>query len=256
MTTAKRGLIFRALQQRPDPKIAAHDLLRQALLEISPSLHLRISPRAKRMALRLDSKTGKIHLVLPPRASLRKGLEFARDHREWIFKHAAEAPLPVILQNGSVLPVLGQDRVIRIIYDESLKRTAIQLNENEILVSTNKDDPTQRIVRFLKNLAREEITRVSHEKAKQINRIPGVIRIGDTKSRWGSCSQEGNLSFSWRLVLAPIESFDYVIAHEVAHLSHMDHGPKFWALCAELSTDFETGHGWMKKNGHRLMRYV
>ncbi len=256
MITAKRGLLSRALQQRPEPQSTAHDVLRVALHEISPALHLRISPRAKRMALRLDSKTGRIHLVLPPRASLRKGLEFARDHQDWIFKHAAEAPAPIALTDGSILPVLGQDRVIRITFDKSLKRTSIHLNPNEIIVSTNKENPTQRIFRFLKNLAREEITRVSHEKAKQINRIPGDIRIGDTKSRWGSCSQEGNLSFSWRLVLAPLESFDYVIAHEVAHMAHMDHGAQFWALCEELSADFKAGHGWMKKNGHQLMRYV
>lgn len=256
MITARRGLLPRASPQLPDRKQAALETMRQVLLEISPSLNLRISPRAKRMALRLDQKTGAIHLVLPPRASLRKGLEFARAHQDWINRHAAEAPAPVILQNGSVLPVLGQDRVIRIHYDPALKKTAILLNDNEILVSTNKEDPTQRIVRFLKNHAREEITRVSHEKAKEINRIPGVIRIGDTKSRWGSCSQEGNLSFSWRLVLAPPEAFDYVIAHEVAHLAHMNHGKEFWALCAALSADFKTGHGWMKKHGHTLMCHV
>ena len=255
MTIPRRGLFSRADQPLPDRKTAALETLRLVLHEISPSLNLRVSPRAKRMALRLDSRTGKIHLVLPPRASLRKGLDFAREHRDWIIRHAAEAPAPSRLENGSVLPVLGQERVIRIHYDENLKRTSIQLVDNEIIVSTNKEDPTGRIVRFLKNLAREEITRLSHEKAKQINRIPGIIRIRDTKSRWGSCSQEGNLSFSWRLILAPPESFDYVIAHEVAHLAHMDHGKEFWALCATLSADFKTGHGWMKKNGHSLMRY-
>lgn len=255
MTTAKRGLLPRTLQQWPDRKTAALETMRQVLLEISPQLNLRISPRAKRMALRLDSRTGKIHLVLPPRASLRKGLEFAREHQDWITRHAAEAPAPVTLGNGSILPVLGQDRVIRVSYDENLKRTSISLTENEIIVSTNKEDPTGRIVRHLKDYAREEITRLSREKALKINRAPRAIRIGDTKSRWGSCSQEGNLSFSWRLVLAPQAAFDYVVAHEVAHLAHMDHGKAFWALCAELSEDFKTGHEWMKKHGHRLMRY-
>lgn len=129
------------------------------------------------------------------------------------------------------------------------------MEEKEIIVITNKDDPTGRIVRFLKTLAREEITRLTREKASLINEIPGVLYIRDTTSRWGSCSQEGNLSFSWRLVLAPLASLDYVVAHEVAHLRHMDHGKQFWALCEKLSTDFSTGHNWMKTNGHSLMRY-
>lgn len=254
MTAVKPGLFSRAPRKQPD-RTPALDALKLALQEISPALKLRVSARAKRMALRLDSKSGNVFLVLPTRASLRKGFEFAQEHREWVLKHATASPDSIVLTTGSVLPILGQDRVIRINYDPAFKRTQIQLISNELIVNTNKDDPTQRIVRHLKNMAREEITRLSHEKAKQINRMPRAIRIGDTKSRWGSCSQEGNLAFSWRLILAPLESFDYVIAHEVAHLAHMDHGARFWALCEELSTDFSTGHGWMKKHGHTLMRY-
>lgn len=255
MTTPRRGGILSRQPLTPPRKSAALDSMRLDLHDIAPCLHLRVSDRAKRMALRLDSKSGKIHLVIPARASLKKALEFARTHQDWIDRQAAAFPEPVVLKNGSVLPVLGQDRVIRVIYVEGLKRTSIRLENKEIIVITNKENPTGRIVRFLKNLARDEITRITREKANLINKVPGTLYIRDTTSRWGSCSQEGNLSFSWRLILAPLESLDYVVAHEVAHLMHMDHGPRFWALCEKLSTDFSTGHHWMKTHGHSLMRY-
>ncbi|MGZ9097694.1 MAG: M48 family metallopeptidase [Micavibrio sp.] len=252
MTILRRG---RSRPHTPPKKSAALDSMRLDLYDIAPCLHLRVSDRAKRMALRLDAKTGKIHLVIPARASLKKALEFARTHQDWIDRQTAAFPAPVILKNGSILPVLGQNRVVRIIYVEGLKRTSIRLGDKEIIVITNKEDPTGRIIRFLKNLARTEITRITKEKSSLINKVHGTLYIRDTTSRWGSCSQEGNLSFSWRLILAPLESLDYVVAHEVAHLMHMDHGPKFWALCEKLSTDFSTGHKWMKTQGHSLMRY-
>lgn len=262
MTIPGIGL-FATRRNQPQPKatptqrsVAALDSMRLDLRDIAPCLNLRISQRAKRMALRLDSKSGQVFLVIPPRASLRKALEFAREHRDWILRQASTVESPPQLKDGSVLPVLGAERIIRIHFDETVKRTAITLIDDAINVTTNKEDPTGRIVRYLKNLARSEITRRAKEKAALIGRVPGDIQIRDTSSRWGSCSEEGNLSFSWRLILAPPESLDYVIAHEIAHLVHMNHGAKFWALCEELSNDFKGGHTWMKTHGHSLMRYV
>ena len=78
------------------------------------------------------------------------------------------------------------------------------------------------------------------------------IRYKDTVSRWGSCSSEGNLSFSWRIMMAPRPVIDYLVAHEVAHLVHMNHGPKFWALCEELCPDTKRCKAWLKKNGSAL----
>ena len=82
------------------------------------------------------------------------------------------------------------------------------------------------------------------------------VRVSDTKTRWGSCSHDGRLCFSWRLAFAPYEAIDYVVAHEVAHLRHLDHSKEFWTLCEELSIDYAAGKRWMKENGSELMRYV
>ncbi|MDB5490712.1 MAG: hypothetical protein JWO78_561 [Micavibrio sp.] len=225
------------------------------LAAIHPSLRMRVSARAKRLALRLDAKTGLIYLVMPKRASLKSALAFARQYEDWIEKHAAREPDAIPFVDGAVICILGQDRTIRVEHNPDIRRTTITLADQALIVVTNQDDPSLRIARYLKTLARSEITRIAHEKAAVINKPINAISIRDTSTRWGSCSQEGNLSFSWRLILAPLPALDYVVAHEVAHLIHMNHKTRFWALCEKLSADFAGGHGWMKKHGHNLMRY-
>ena len=77
----------------------------------------------------------------------------------------------------------------------------------------------------------------------------------DTVSRWGSCSATGALNFSWRLILAPPFVLDYLAAHEVAHLSHLNHSPKFWALARKLSPDTDRAEAWLKAHGASLHRF-
>ena len=107
----------------------------------------------------------------------------------------------------------------------------------------------------MKRIAKKELTALAQQKAAEIGETIEKISVRDTKSRWGSCSSDGNLSFSWRLMFAPTEAFDYVVAHEVAHLVHMDHSRSFWNLCRDLSEDFIEGQYWMREHGHELMRY-
>jgi predicted metal-dependent hydrolase len=84
-----------------------------------------------------------------------------------------------------------------------------------------------------------------------------VTRVGvrDPKSRWGSCSSTGALSFSWRLVFAPEAVVDYVVAHEVAHLVEMNHSPRFWRVVASLVADSQTPRAWLKRHRLELMSY-
>ena len=84
--------------------------------------------------------------------------------------------------------------------------------------------------------------------------VQSRVTIRDTRSRWGSCAPNGNLSFSWRLVMAPMDVLDYVVAHEVSHLRHMDHSPAFWETVNSLGVDPEAGRKWLNANGERLMR--
>ncbi len=130
------------------------------------------------------------------------------------------------------------------------------MKEKELNILTNKEDPSIRIVRFLKNLAKEKLSKLAHEKASKIDKTIQLVQVKDTSSRWGSCSHDGKISFSWRLIFAPMDAIDYVVAHEVAHLEHLDHSPDFWMLCEDLSREYSAGKSWMHRNSQELNRYT
>ncbi len=213
------------------------------------------SPRAKRLALRLNPKDRIFHLVIPRGMSFDKAHAFAEEHDRWMKDKLKDLPTIVRFKNGTSIPIFGRHREIKIVFSKNLKTTEIMLKYNELLVFTNLDDPTPRIVRFLKNVAKEELTRLSIIKAERIGKKVRNVSVRDTKSRWGSCSQDGRLTYSWRLIFAPLSAFDYVVAHEIAHLRHLDHGSDFWALCRRLSDDYLEGEFWMRNHGQELMRY-
>lgn len=225
------------------------------LTTISRKLNLRVSKRARRMALRLDTKNRMVHLVVPRRVDLDRAYDFALQNRDWIREKLATLPDRVDFIHGSTIPVLGRDRTIHITYDPSLKKTDIFLTRLNIYVLTNQKDPTARITRFLKTIAKEAITELALDKAGVTRKKVKTVSVRDTSSRWGSCASDGSLSFCWRLIFAPRLVLDYVVAHEIAHLSHMNHGKRFWELCERLSEDYDFGKTWIGENGHDLMRY-
>ena len=110
-------------------------------------------------------------------------------------------------------------------------------------------------MRWLKAYSRNVLELKSKEKALSIGKTIEKVTVRDTKSRWGSCSSESTLSYSWRLIFAPPIALDYVVGHEVAHLVHLNHSKHFWALCRDLSDDYVNGQYWMRNHGHELMRY-
>jgi len=226
-----------------------------AFSDISPKLKLNISDRAKRMALRLDPRHRVVHLVVPKRASLRAAYDFAEEHQTWIREKIRDLPRPVLLSDGAILPILGRERQVIILFNEALRATDIQLKKDELIVMTNQRDPSLRIRRFLMDLAKKRIAEMAEEKATLLRRRIVDIQVKDTRSRWGSCSDDGRLCFSWRLIFAPLKALDYVVAHEVAHLVHMDHSESFWRVCEKASKDYDFGRKWMRDHGHELMRF-
>lgn len=223
--------------------------------EFAEHIKVERNKRAKRLALRLDTKDRKIRLVVPARASIRKTQEFLDLSADWIYHTLSQIPQGVPFENGQIIPLIGVDTALKISLDKTLKRTSIILKEKELIVSTNKDNPSTRIERYLKKMAKDYISELAHIKAAHVKKSIHSISIRDTKSRWGSCSTDGRLSFSWRLIFAPPYAFDYVVAHEVAHLIHMDHSANFWNACESLCDDYKKGKSWMRKHGHSLMKY-
>lgn len=213
---------------------------------------LRRDKRAKRMALRLDPANRCVHFVLPSHASSVKAQAFIDSHRQWVMDRIEELPEFIPFEHGSVIPVLGRDVEIVVVRSDKRKSTHIELQDHVLYVETNLEDYEPRIKRFLKKVAREYLTDILEEKTAKIDRAAKKIQIRDTKSRWGSCSTEGGISLSWRLIFAPLSAMDYVVAHEAAHLIHMNHSKQFWSLCEKLSLSYDEGKKWMREHGYTL----
>jgi hypothetical protein len=132
----------------------------------------------------------------------------------------------------------------------------IERGERIIRVTGQPEHASRRLLDFLKREARKVLDARTQEFSALVGVKAKRITVRDTASRWGSCSTTRALSFSWRLVLAPPFVLDYVVAHEVAHLRHMNHGTRFWNLVSEIVGDVEKPQAWLSENGPFLHRYA
>ncbi len=224
----------------------------QAVIEVGGrdvTMKVRRSPRARRVSLKVDARLGGVELVLPKRASLKSGLAFARQQSDWIAERLSELPPIVRLGDGAVLPLRGVPRRVRHRPD---RRGVVWQEAGEIHVAGAPDHLARRLTDWLKAEARRDFDAAARAHATALGVHLTGITIRDTRSRWGSCSSTGRLSFSWRLVMAPDWVLDYVAAHEVAHLREMSHGPAFWRLVGRLCPQHPRAEAWLREHGGAL----
>ncbi|WP_293573434.1 SprT family zinc-dependent metalloprotease [Phaeobacter sp.] len=215
-------------------------------------LTLRRSARARRISLRISGLDGRVTLTLPLRVPEGEALAFAQEKEEWIRGHLAQRPEAVKLSWGATLPLDGQPR--RIIAGSGRR---ILLEEGRLVVPQGTDGttPVARIRRYVQELARDRLAAASDHYASALGRNYSRISLRDTRSRWGSCSSDGALMYSWRLVMAPPEVLRYVAAHEVAHLQEMNHSQAFWDLVQQLYGHYDGARGWLRSHGNDLHRF-
>jgi predicted metal-dependent hydrolase len=211
---------------------------------------VRRSAAARRTSIRVDAVRGVV-LVLPSKASLAEARRFLASHAVWVAERLARLPAARPLVPGAEIPVLGIAHPIR---HCPQARRGVWIEDGAICVSGLAEQVGRRVTAFLKQHARRLIADRAVVLAARLGRSPGRITIRDTRSRWGSCSSAGDLSFSWRLVLAPDWVLTYVVAHELAHLVEMNHSPAFWAVVAGLSPDAARARTWLKRHGAGLHR--
>ncbi|MTH63410.1 M48 family metallopeptidase [Paracoccus shanxieyensis] len=212
---------------------------------------LRRSSRARRMILRVTRAEGQVVLTLPQRASLKDGRAFVESRVEWLRQVRAEMPRQQLVAHGALLPVEG--RLLRIAPVAQM-RGAPRVEGDALLIPAAR--PAGVVVQaWLRQIAHARLVPACDRHAAKLGKAFTAISLRDTRSRWGSCTQDGRLMFSWRLAMAPPEVLDYVAAHEVAHLAHMDHSPAFWAATERLMPDYQQHRTWLKRHGHDLMAW-
>lgn len=208
---------------------------------------LRRSARARRMTLRVPRDGGDPVLTLPPRVPLAEGRAFVLSRGDWLARARAAVPAPLVPVPGMMFPVEG--RLLRIA-GADLRMARVE-GDRLLVPPGAAAGPVLRV--FLKHLAHQRLRMACTHHAAALGRSYRIIALRDTRSRWGSCSVDGRLMFSWRLAMAPPEVLDYVAAHEVAHLAHMDHSPRFWAAVEGLMPQWRARRDWLRRHGNELM---
>lgn len=201
------------------------------------------------MTLRVPRAGGEPVLTLPIRVSLSEGRAFAETQAEWLRRARLQQIAPQKVCIGAILPVEG--RLLQLI-SGPIRRARIE-DQALLLPEGRPVAPTAQA--YLKHLATERLRSACDGFASALGRNYRALALRDTRSRWGSCSSDGRLMFSWRLAMAPPRVLEYVAAHEVAHLAHMDHSPRFWARVETLMPDYRSERGWLRKHGNELLAW-
>jgi len=205
--------------------------------EFAPYL-IRRSTRARRTRLTI-TEDGEALVVLPMRASEREAADLYYRHRDWVRRQQARVEEKRIelatrpsLAAGRVLTVNGEARVVRV--TNELERQALE----------------QRLRREAKKVLQQRVA----VWAWQMGVTPTGLQVRDQKSRWGSASPNGTLSFSWRLLLCPPDVMDYVVVHELAHLRWSGHGKRFWAMVERHYGDHSDARRWLRDHNEDVRR--
>lgn len=208
---------------------------------------LRRSAQARRFSLRVSARTGGVTLTLPQRARESEALAFLRAQEDWLRDALARVDQAPALDYGAVLPVEGRPHAVL-----PAKGRAIRAEAGLLFVPEGRGPIGPRLSAWLRTVARDRIAPAVDRHAAALGRPVAAISLRDTRSRWGSCTVDGRLMFSWRLAMAPPEVLDYVAAHEVAHLVEMNHSDRFWALVERLHPGWQARRAWLRAEGNAL----
>ena len=210
------------------------------------------NPRARRLILRIDAGSGLPILTLPSRTPLSHGERFLKANKAWLENQLVRLAPAVPFAPGNTFPL--RDVPCRIRHRPGRGVIALERRGEGFVLNVpgEADFVARRVTEWLKREARRDLERAVARYAEAIGKTPRAVRIGDAKSRWGSCSSRGVLTFTWRLIFAPRYVLNYLAAHETAHLAQMNHGPKFWALVEELDPNHRRASTWLATYGAEL----
>jgi len=211
---------------------------------------LKRSARARRLSLRVSRLDGRVTLSLPKRVPVEEALAFAQEKEHWIRKHLEQQPKTEKVQIGG--QVLFEGRLLKIV-PEITRR--VRVEQDALVVPDQPARTAAQIRAFLKVAARDRLQAASDHYASAVGCPYARLTLRDTRSRWGSCTAEGNLMYSWRLVMAPAEVLRYVAAHEAAHLKELNHSPAYWSVVEKIYPDYQAPRSWLRKNGGLLHQY-
>jgi hypothetical protein len=246
---AQRALLFRRLSEPQTIEIAFDG-------SVYP-VQLRRHRQARRYTLRIQATTREVVLTIPPRGTVKEASAFAQKHGGWVAARLGRLPEAAPFTDGALLPLRGVPH--RIAHRRGARGTVwTEVGDDGdplLCVAGQAPHLGRRIGDFLRREAKRDLEAATGHYAAALGLSFKRITVRDQSSRWGSCSTNGLLSFSWRLILAPSQVLDYLAAHEVAHLLEMNHSPRFWRLVQRICPHHQTARAWLDAHGADLHRY-
>lgn len=212
---------------------------------------IRRSPQARRLTMRLAPDGTEIRMTLPRWASEAEALAFARGRRDWLARQLASVPAPAApLGAGSAIPF--GDRMLIVRHDPKARRRPLVIDD-ELLLGGPEAGIAQRVARWLYDQARAQFALDLAEYCERAELAVPRLMLSRAQRRWGSCARDGTIRINWRLVMAPVHVRRSVVAHEVAHLVHFDHSPRFHTLLDQIyEGDIRDANDWLKRHGRSL----
>lgn len=221
---------------------------------VRTSVTVKTSKRAR--SFRLSLPVSGPLLTVPEGARWTDAQAFLNRHRHWLAARLPRNAQAQMLRVGATLPLRG---VPHLIVAAGTLRGRVEIGTEEeksiLRVPGAAEHQPRRLYDWLRAEALSDLETRTALHAGQLAVEVRQVRLRSQASRWGSCSSAGNISYNWRLVLAPPFVLDYVAAHEVAHLVEMNHSPAFWATVARTLPDMERGRSWLKAHGRALMAW-
>jgi predicted metal-dependent hydrolase len=216
------------------------------------NVRLKQSKRARNIAIKINSLTRIVELIIPPRVTINKAHKFLTSKHEWIWNQVAKFEQQIKYQHQAIIPIF--DHATTIIHSGRIRGLS-HIENNQLIISGLEEHLPRKVNDFLHQYLKQFI--ISY-----INEITPVLKVKCTKisirnitSRWGSCSSSGALSFCFRLVFAPEFVIKYVVAHEMCHLIEMNHSSNFWRLVESIDPAYQMAKMWLKNNGPKLYSF-
>lgn len=214
---------------------------------------LKRRPRRRSIGLKIDAAG--LTVILPQRAPLAEAERVIQLKLAWIRAklleretHAIPNVVPA-LQWGATALWLGEPRALQPALRAKLTSDTLYL------CAANEQKIAPALIRFYQRSAKPYFAERLHVWAERMALQPRQLILSSAKTRWGSCTSNGDIRLSWRLMQAPASVIDYVVIHELAHLAEMNHSARFWAIVAAACPHWKTERAWLKQHGHALLAW-
>ncbi len=252
--------LFSLTNQKPKPAAEKGVVVLDTFEELGFDLVIKRSSR--RRTIEIIIRSGQVHLMMPQFVSTDEGLAFVRTKKAWIIKtlqrhsEKTEEVVERRYEENEKFCYLGNEYPLKIYF---AKKPQAQLANGSLMVGIRKakKDRSEEIKKTLWKWYQQEALNILSEKtlvlAEKINRPVTEIKLRRTKTKWGHCTTDGIIQYNWQIITAPEAVVDYLVAHEVSHLVHHNHGARFWRHVEKLFPDYKEHQFWLKQHGHKLV---